>query len=65
MDIALELLRCPHGTEAIAIGNTRVTTGKHCGRWDVIKTYQIDGLGAIRAIEEAIEDEERNEGKGG
>ena len=42
---SLSIDRCPHGTYAIAvnddIGGTRLTTGKCCGRWDVVKNYDM------------------------
>jgi hypothetical protein len=55
----VELLRCPHGTEALSIGDVRVTPIKHCGRWNVVKTYEINPIETIRVIEDAMEDEDR------
>ena len=43
MATTLSIDKCPHGTYAIAVnddsGGTRLTTGKCCGRWDLMKQW--------------------------
>ena len=55
----VELLRCPHGIEGLSIGNIRITSLKHCGRWDVVGEYEINPIETIRVIEDEMENEER------
>ena len=58
--VTIELLRCPHGTEALAVaepwGSTTLTGASCCGHWDVIKEFKIaDHEELITAIEYAAE----------
>lgn len=64
MSVLLELLACPHGMRAVAIGpdsdrSVRVTSGKHCGRWEQVASWYIDGEETIRVIEDAMEDSQK------
>lgn len=52
----LTINRCPHGTYAISVdddgGGTRVTPSKCCGRWDVIKEWDLTDSMADEIIEQ-------------
>lgn len=46
-DVTIQRLRCSrHGAECLAINDTRVTLGKCCGSWELVKTYSADLLAA-------------------
>lgn len=55
-EVRLQLLRCPHGQFALSVadangdGSTRITNGKHCGRWNTVETWIVDADEAVEAI---------------
>jgi len=64
---SLSINRCPtHGFISVSIddeaGGTRITPGKCCGRWDVVKSWDLsvdDWLELARNAEKAVEDLEQ------
>lgn len=48
--IKVDLLRCPHGVEALSIADTRISSEKHCGKWNLVRFFRIDGIETIRII---------------
>lgn len=57
-EVYLGIYRCPHGCMAICVdpidgssGGTRLTPGKCCGRWDLVKQWRVDAESTTEAIQ--------------